>query len=483
MQTNSDHRRMFKICLFIISMMSIQLYGSEPLPAPQPDLYQERYRPQFHFTARQWTAKKLNPGMREDGWLNDINGLIFYDGEYHAFAQRWNKCWIHAVSRDLLHWTELPPAFWEDKQFGGVQSGSAVIDKTNLSGLATSENNPVMVAFWSSTDAKSQCISYSNDKGRTWTKYDKNPVLLHADRDPKVFWYEPEKKWVMVLFGPPGGYLFFSSKDLKVWQQTSFLAGYFECPDMFELPIDGDKKQTKWVVMNGNGQYTVGSFDGSTFKPETPKRLVCGGPNYYATQTWNNMEDADGRRIQLAWMQGGKYPDMPFNQQMTFPCELTLRSHAGTLQVYRKPIAEIDKLTRATHSIPGRTLAAGEELKLEGGELLRIKAVIELSDNTDATLHLRGENISFSNERIALRDREAKLSAESGKHPRLETLEILLDRTSIEVFGNDGEVNLAGCFLPACDCLSLHCYRGEVKLKLLEIDELDSIWKDIPKNQ
>jgi len=250
-------------------------------------IYHEKYRPQFHITAKQWEGHKLNPKSREDGWLNDINGLVYYVGEYHAFAQQWNRCWLHFVSRDLLHWTELPPAFWEDKQFGGVQSGSTVIDKANTSGLATGKENAVMVAFWSSTigtDANggeghpNQCISYSNDKGRTWTKYDKNPVLKDADRDPKVFWYEPEKKWVMVLWGPPGGYLFFSSKDLKNWQKMSFLPGYFECPDMFALPLDGDRNHMKWALVNGNGEYVLGDFDGTNFKAETVRKPSCAGP-------------------------------------------------------------------------------------------------------------------------------------------------------------------------------------------------------------
>ncbi len=120
---------------------------------PRTDLYQEKYRPQFHFTARQWTTHKLNPGMREEGWLNDPNGLLFFQGEYHLFAQRWNKCWIHAVSKDLLHWTELQPAFWEDNRFGtGVQSGGAVVDKDNTSGLAPDAKSTPLVAFWAGND-------------------------------------------------------------------------------------------------------------------------------------------------------------------------------------------------------------------------------------------------------------------------------------------------------------------------------------------
>jgi sucrose-6-phosphate hydrolase SacC (GH32 family) len=461
-------------------------------PSPRPDLYKEALRPQFHVTAREWEGYKLNPPSRHDGWLNDINGLVYYAGEYHAFAQQWNRCWLHFVSRDLLHWTELRPAFWEDKQFGGVQSGSAVIDKTNTSGLATGKENAVMVAFWASTMGTAsgpgkghtnQCISYSNDRGRTWTKYDKNPVLPHADRDPKVFWYEPEKKWVMVLFGPPGGYLFFSSKDLRTWQEMSFLPGYFECPDMFELPLDGDRNRMKWVVVNGNGEYVVGDFDGTTFKPETSRRSSCGGPNFYATQTFNNMEEADGRRIQLAWMAGGSYPNMPFNQQMSFPCELTLRSHAGSMWLYRNPIKEVESLHLAEHKWEARTIAAGEEMKLGPGELLDIKANLELKEGTEGTIRIRGENIRVSNDGIGIRDRNAEFfdgkDGDGRKKPtRLKTLEILVDRTSIEVFGNDGEASLAACFLPSGDDLSIQCSKGEIEVRSLVSYEMESIWKD-----
>ena len=157
--------------------------------------------------------------MREEGWLNDLNGLVYHAGEYHLFAQRWNKCWIHAVSTDLVHWTELPPAFWEDHRFGGgVQSGGAVVDHANTSGLSPDPRTPPMVAFWSGNDNFSTCIAYSLDRGRTWTKYAKNPVLRHPERDPKVFWHEPSKRWVLVLSGG-GAYFLFTSTNLLDWTE------------------------------------------------------------------------------------------------------------------------------------------------------------------------------------------------------------------------------------------------------------------------
>ena len=167
-------------------------YTKEPQPLPPAaDLYQEKYRPQFHVTARQWTVRKLNPGMKEEGWINDVNGLIYHQGQYHLFAQRWARCWLHFVSKDLVHWTELQPAFWEERRFGtGVQSGTVVFDSENVSGLSSDPKNPPLVAFWSGFDNRSQCISYSVDHGLTWAKYAKNPYMLQPERDPKVFWYQ-----------------------------------------------------------------------------------------------------------------------------------------------------------------------------------------------------------------------------------------------------------------------------------------------------
>ena len=244
------------------------LKGDKSAPAA---LYQEKYRPQFHVTARQWAVHKLNPQRREEGWINDINGLVYHKGQYHLFAQRWARCWLHFVSKDLIHWRELQPAFWDDDRFGsGVQSGTVVFDSRNVSGLSPDPTNPPLVAFWSGFDNRSQCISYSVDDGLTWTKYAKNPYMIHAERDPDVFWYEPNKHWVLVLTDH-GAYHFFSSKNLLDWtEQNNSLPNSHECPDMFQLPVDGDLNHWKWVVVRGNGKYSIGDFDG----PSSRRRSI-----------------------------------------------------------------------------------------------------------------------------------------------------------------------------------------------------------------
>jgi len=195
----------------------VQTDEPERLPVVTETRYQETWRPQFHFTARQWTMDRLNPGPKEEGWLNDLNGLIYYDGEYHLFAQRWWKCWLHAVSRDLVHWTELEPAFWEEQSETGDQSGTCVVDYHNTSGLSPDPANPPMVAFWSRNDNRSHCLSYSLDHGRTWTRHAKNPFLVCPERDPKVFWYAPGKHWVMMLYGNDQ-YHIFTSANLLDWK-------------------------------------------------------------------------------------------------------------------------------------------------------------------------------------------------------------------------------------------------------------------------
>jgi len=452
-----------------------------PLLPPAPDLYQETYRPQFHYTARQWTVRKLNPGMREEGWLNDLNGLVHYDGEYHLFNQRWNKCWIHAVSTDLVHWTELPPAFWEDHRFGsGVQSGGAVIDYANTAGLAPDPKTPAMVAFWAGNDNYSTCISYSLDKGRTWTKYARNPVLRHPERDPKVFWHEPSRRWVLILSGPAGAYVLFTSPNLLDWtEQKDQIPQSYECPDMFQLPINGDPSRQKWVVVRGNGRYTLGEFDGTRYTEETPQFPTCQGPHFYATMSWGEIAGQPGRRIQMGWMRcdGRKiYPDMPFNQQVTFPCDLTLRENNGALRIYRNPVPEIKLLHGRKYAWTDMALRPGTPRPLEvTGDLYHILATVDMPKDAELTFHIRGTPVVLTDQSIACNSPPAATAETVRK------VELLVDRASIESFVNDGQVSLATCFRPTGHDVAVECTRGTATIRSLEIFELESIWK-APQN-
>ena len=449
----------------------IQTDNPERLPAVDSPLYRETLRPQFHFTARQWTMDRLNPGPKQEGWLNDLNGLIYYDGEYHLFAQRWWKCWLHAVSRDLVHWTELEPAFWEEQSETGDQSGTCVVDYHNTSGLSPDSAIPPMVAFWSRNDNRTQCICYSLDHGRTWQRYAKNPIMVYPERDPKVFWYAPGNHWVMMLYGD-SQYHIFTSTNLLSWQdQHHPIPNSFECPDFFELPVDGNTNQMKWVLIQGNGNYSIGSFDGTQFTEETGRYPCDVGPNFYATETWANTDTGDGRRIQAAWMRGSSFPNMPFNQQISFPCELTLHSTPNGLRIFRQPISEIALLHRGQDTWRDRVLKDGELLPLEpSGQLFDIKAEVNIPSGAHLIFNLRGVQVDLTSKTVASGSNPAMVAG------RIKTLEILVDRASIETFVNEGEISSTRFVLPDEEGLSVKAEGGTVAIQSLEVYPLNSAW-------
>jgi fructan beta-fructosidase len=447
------------------------------LPVATEPLYRETHRPQFHFTARQWTMDRLHPGMRQEGWLNDLNGLIYYEGEYHMFAQRWNKCWIHAVSTNLIHWTELEPAFWEEQLDSGVQSGTCVVDFKNTSGLGTNPKQPPLIAFWSRNDNRSHGISYSLDRGRTWRHYDKNPILVYPERDPKVFWHAPTARWVMFLYGEKNHeqlYHVFTSTNLLSWHDEKHpIKNSFECPDFFQLPIDGDTNRMKWVLVRGDGKYSLGEFNGVEFKEETAQFDSDSGPNFYATQSWEGAPG--GRRVQAAWMReihDVAYPEMPFNQQVTFPRELTLRTTPAGPRLFRQPIRELESLHDGEATWTNRTLRANQTLPLApAGNLFRVQAEVNIAEGATLTLNVRGVEVLLTRNSIASGTKPVPLSA------TLTYFEVLVDRTSIEVFANHGEASLSRCYLPKENGLFLRAKEGAATIKHLKLIYLKSAWK------
>jgi fructan beta-fructosidase len=455
----------------------IQTDAPEEPPLATGPLYREALRPQFHFTARQWTLDRLNPGMREEGWINDLNGLIYYEGEYHLFAQQWAKCWLHAVSKDLVHWAELEPAFWEETLGSGVQSGTCVVDYQNTSGLSPDPAKPPLIAFWPRFDNRSQCLSYSLDRGRTWKFYEKNPVMEMPERDPKVFWYAPGQHWVMMLYGNQQ-YHIFTSNNLREWKDERHpIPDSFECPDFFELPVGGKADTKKWVLIQGNGNYSIGAFNGSEFKEETKRRPCDVGPNFYATQSWHNTDKGDGRRIQVAWMRGADFVDMPFNQMISFPCELTLHTTPDGLRVFRKPIPEIAQLHRSEDRWDKRTVAANQTLGLApSGQLFHVRAEVRIPEGARLSFNLRGVPVVLTDKTL-----------ESGHPPvavqgQIQTVEFLVDRTSIEAFVNEGEVSSTRFVLPKANGLSVKAEGGPVTIQSLVVYRLNSAWTEGDKN-
>ena len=442
--------------------------------------YKEAYRPQFHFTPK-------------TNWTNDPNGLIHYKGEFHLFFQHnpfgidWgNMTWGHAVSPDLVHWKQLPHALHPD-ELGTIFSGSGVVDWNNTGGFQTGDE-AVLVNFYTSAGSHApepvpftQSIAYSNDRGRSWTKYEGNPVIGHivgSNRDPKVVWHEPTQKWVMALYLDKNDYALFGSTNLKEWTRLSDLQiPDTECPDIFELPVDGDDENTRWVFWGAAGKYYVGDFDGTTFTPEGDAHRADYGANFYAAQTWSDIPASDGRRIQIAWMSGSKPPNMPFNQQMSFPCELTLRTTSEGIRLHREPVAEIETLHAYTHAWSNIALKPGEDL-LAGltGELFDIRAEVALNGASAVGFKIRGEDVRYdvAEKQLTFLERSGPLVPQDGKI----RLHVLVDRISIEAFGNNGELSMTSYFLPELDNADIGIYAegGTATLVSLKVHELKSAW-------
>jgi len=435
-------------------------------------LYREPRRPQFHFTSRR-------------GWLNDPNGLLWFGGEYHLFYQHnpygwdWgNMHWGHAVSRDLVHWTELPIALYPREYGDWAFSGSGVVDRRNTSGFGTGDSPPLIVAFTSA--GRGECIAYSNDRGRSWTEYKGNPVVRHSGRDPRLLWHAPTNRWVMAVYDEKGGgrsIAFHSSPDFKTWTFESRIDGFFECPELFEMPVEESPGKTLWVLHAADGQYRLGQFDGHRFTPESDKLRLWYG-SFYASQTFSDTPDS--RRIQLGWGNGISFPGQPFNQQMTIPCELTLRSTPGGVRMLARPVAELTLLRGKTHRFDGPALKPGDH-PLPGltGNLFEVRAEAEVGDRGVFALNIAGTPVVYDAIRktLACGDVTAPLAPEG----QVVRLRILIDRGSIEVFGNDGQVAISRAFAPSGDkpalTLTLPASGRPVKIRSLQVDELGSAWK------
>ena len=437
------------------------------------NLYKEKYRPQLHFSSRR-------------GWNNDPNGLVYSKGEYHLFYQHnpygwsWgNMHWGHAVSTDLVHWKELPVAIYPH-QFGDwVFSGSAVVDRDNTAGFKTGEED-VIVAAYTST-GRGEAIALSNDRGRTFTDYEGNPVVEHRGRDPKVIWYGPGKHWVMAVFDErekSRGIAFYTSKDLKEWEFQSRIDGYFECPEIFEMPVDGDKQNTRWAVYAADGAYAVGRFDGKTFTPDHEgKHRFNWGNCFYASQTFNNIPPEDGRRIQIAWGRVG-HRDMPFNQMMDFPVELSLRTTDEGPRLFALPVREIEKLHGKKHAWHDAAIEPEGNL-LDGieGDLFDIRAELEPGNAERLGFTIRGEPVAYDVKKgeLSCKGCRAPLKLAGGKL----RLQILVDRTSIEIYAGNGRIYMPVGVIHPDDNRTLATFAegGTAKANTLEVYELRSAWE------
>jgi sucrose-6-phosphate hydrolase SacC (GH32 family) len=450
---------------------------------PGKDLYHEPLRPQFHFSARR-------------GWVNDPNGLVFFRGEYHLFFQHnpygWNwgnMHWGHAVSKDLMHWKELGEALYPD-DMGPMFSGSAVVDVKNTSGFGKDGQPPLVLFYTAAGSPTVQALAYSLD-GRTFTKYDRNPIvpeITGGNRDPKVIWHEPSQRWVMVLYVALAGERhtihFFTSPNLRDWKLASITEGgqggdkfLFECPDFFELPVVGEKER-KWVLTAANSESIVGSFDGTKFTSEGGRLPGMQGQGFYAAQTFS--DEPKGRRIQIGWGQMPS-PGMPFNQLQTIPCGLTLRRIGKDLRLCRWPVDEVNSLHGKTHSHKNVVLKSdANPLRELRGDLWDISAELEASLSGEAILEVRGIPITLrlAERQLVCQGQTIKL----GPSDRPTRMRVLVDRTSLEIFVNQGEVAAIFPILPKADnhTLRLVTKEGTVKVSSLEVTEMRSAWSDKP---
>lgn len=365
------------------------------------------YRPSYHFTPLY-------------GWMNDPNGMVYKDGEYHLYFQynpygsKWgNMHWGHAVSKDLLHWKHLAPALARDTM-GHIFSGSSVVDKNNTAGFG---KNAIIAIYTnnSTNHDEVQCLAYSTDNGRTFTKYEGNPVLRPFDglkdfRDPKVFWYEKNKSWYMIVSADKET-RFYKSKDLKQWTYVSaFGKGMgqqpcqYECPDFFQLPVNGDKKNMKWVMtMNINPgcwfggsatEYFVGDFDGKNFTcPDAQDvKWLDWGKDHYATVTFSNTAD---RVLAITWMSNWQYANLtPFKQNRGangLPRELKLYEKDGKYYVSENAAPETQALRKISHdlgdkSVDGTANMGAIAANMDGA--FEIEADITPDDNGIAGIEL-----------------------------------------------------------------------------------------------
>lgn len=486
--------------LFILSCLLMSCGLQTPNSSEEStDLFHEKYRPQFHYTM-------------DKGWINDPIGLVYYEGEYHIFndhnpfstdfpfgrAEGEQSHWSHAVSQDLVRWKHLPYAVYPD-HLGACWSGSGVVDWDNTAGFQAGDEPPIVLAYTSAGDVFGQSLAYSNDHGRTWEKYEGNPIIEQiapANRDPMVFWHEPTEKWIQVLYVERGKAHFFNSNDLKNWTLTaevplsspSYLSrgrsvpgGFHECPDFFELPVDDDANKRKWVLYDARFYYWIGSFDGLSFSVEEGPYKVEYGHNFYAAQSWKR----EGRRpVQVGWMRDGDYPGMPFNQQMSFPAELSLRNVDDEIRLFRYPINEIEKLYTETVEITDKKVIPGENL-LDGiqGDLFDIELEIEPNNVPEFGIRFHGHSISIKRWLPAWRREGYTIrcfgkTADFGLIDEKIKLRILLDRTSIEIFANEGEVTMSSCFIPVGNNANLGLYTraGEALVKSMKVHKLSSIF-------
>lgn len=482
------------------------------------EAYHEIHRPQIHFSPK-------------EKWVNDPNGMVYHKGTYHLFFQYypdstiWGPMhWGHATSKDLVHWQQGPIALYPDS-LGYIFSGSAVVDQNNTSGFAKNGETPLVAIFThhnpvgakaKRNDYQNQSLAYSLDDGKTWTKYGGNPVLKNPGitdfRDPKVMWYEPQKKWIMTL-ATKDRITFYSSPDLKNWKkesefgkETGAHGGVWECPDLFSLDDKGKKTWVLIVNLNPGGpnggsatQYFTGDFDGNRFKPfDTKTRWLDYGPDEYAGITWSN---TGKRKLFLGWMSNwlyaNKVPTEKWRNAMTIPRELKLQHVDKDILVASQPVQELDQI-QSTSTIVQNVLVTKPVDLAEKTKTISFPCRINLSvDNAkDFSVVLSNELgeemiIGYNkaqNQYYIDRTKSGKTDFQKDfgkKHtaPRFVQkgkmdVTLFIDESSVELFADNGLTVMTAVCFPNKPYHRIHLQSDDkVLINKLTYAGLKSIWR------
>lgn len=502
-------KTLLAIC-FVVAAVSAQAQKTASTP------YHEPYCLQAHFSPKE----KLT---------NDPNGMVYYKGTYHLFFQHYPKGtiwgpmhWGHAVSKDMIHWKQLPIALYPDK-LGYIFSGSVVVDENNTSGFGT-KDRPAMVAIFTHHDPKgekagsstfqNQSIAYSLDEGLTWTKYASNPVLKNPGikdfRDPKVFWYGPGNKWVMSL-ATKDRITFYSSPNLKDWKKESDFGqmlgahgGVWECPDLFPLKLNGKEYWVLLVSINPGGpnkgsatQYFVGHFDGNKFTPVSNQtKWIDYGPDDYAGVTFGN---TGNRKVFLGWMGNWIYanqvPTVKWRNAMTIPRELSLKLTAGDIWLTSTPVKELGKIVAKTIKVDAQLLAKDNNIfsaiKQKPTQYLLRFSTMAAKDYSVVLSNTSGEKLVIGydakNSRYYIdRTRAGKSGfnkqfASVSYVPRISLspeadFQILVDASSVELFADGGLSTLTGVYFPKKPYTRLSIVNNGMEIEDLQVKPLKSIW-------
>ena len=502
----NNHVLLAVLALLAISCQT-QTSGTADSNSPQSESdYNEPFRPQYHFTP-------------PANWMNDPNGMVYYEGEYHLFYQyhpdgnTWGPMhWGHAISEDMINWEHRPIALYPDEH-GTIFSGSAVADLKNTSGLGTTDNPPLVAIFTyhdaeadkrGEIDYQTQGIAYSVDKGRTWEKYEGNPVLNNPGikdfRDPKVTWVEDKNgdgNWIMSL-AVKDKISFYSSPNLLQWtHQSDFqpswgaYGGVWECPDLFKLKTPGGDE--KWVLLvsinpggpNGGSatQYFIGDFDGKNFTADDKEvKWIDFGADNYAGVTWSNVPDSDGRTLFIGWMSNWLYaevvPTEIWRSSTTIPRSLEIFGSEDNFLLASRPVSEIEKIRSNSESFTGNEINIPHELvEIELGiDSNEFELTLSNENGEKVTINKKGNEIFVDRGQSGLTDFHEEFGNVHSAPDLgldLKNLRIFIDRSSLELFFNNGELVFSEKVFPESPYtkLAVKGFKEDV-----QIHTLQSIW-------